>query len=218
MRIQEFSSLSELHKAMRDTADNLCELGSKARILTGFEPLGDIAYVECVLEMVEQFNTLSIIPDYIFVCSGSGTQSGLEVGLRALGLKCKIIGVSATDNIEGYPSVSARLAEVANWIAERLNLNLKFYKNEIYNTNEYVGEGYGKVTQAGAEAIALMASTEGILLDPVYTGKAMAGLIDFVRRGRITPDQTVVFVHTGGSPAIFGYQKELLNYIPALSI
>jgi 1-aminocyclopropane-1-carboxylate deaminase/D-cysteine desulfhydrase-like pyridoxal-dependent ACC family enzyme len=194
---------------MYDLADDLTKQGVKAHALTGFEPLGSIAYVDCVLEMVDQFESQGIAPDYIFVCSGTGTQAGLEVGVRALGLDCKIVGISPSASLEGYDSISARLAEVANWVAHRLDLDLTFTAEQITNLPHYVGEGYAKVTEAGVEAIRLMASTEGIMVDPVYTGKGVAGLIDFIRRGEIGPDQTVVYVHTGGTPALFAYQKEL---------
>lgn len=214
VRLQNIESWSKLHEIMYQLADDLKKKGVKVQALTGFEPLGSIAYVDCVLEMVSQFEEKGISPDYLFVCSGTGTQAGLEVGVRALGLDCKIVGVSPSAGLTGYDSISARLAEVANWVADRLDLDLTFKAEEITNTPAYVGEGYAKVTEAGLEAIRLMASTEGIMLDPVYTGKAMAGLIDFIRRGEISPDQTVVFVHTGGTPALFAYYKELASKAP----
>jgi len=129
-----------------------------------------------------------------------------------LGLDCKVVGVSPVARLSGYASISHRLAEVANWVADRLGLGLTFRADEIANTPDYVGEGYAKVTEAGIEAIRLLARTEGILLDPVYTGKAMAGLIDYIRRGEIGPDKTVIFVHTGGTPALFAYQRELTQH------
>jgi len=209
VRLHNYESWPKLHEAIYQLADDLRKRGVKAQALTGFEPLGSIAYVDCVLEMMSQFEEQGMMPDYIFVSSGTGTQAGLEVGIRALGLDCKIVGISPSPDLDGYDSISARLAEVANWVAERLGLDLTFKAEEITNTPAYVGPGYAKVTKAGIEAIRLMASTEGIMLDPVYTGKAVAGLIDYIRRGEIGPDQTVVFVHTGGTPALFAYQKEL---------
>ncbi len=209
IRLQKLESISKVHQAMYELADELRKKGVKAQALTGFEPLASIAYVGCMLEIVSQCKEKGIWPDYVFVNSATGTQAGLEVGARALGCDFKIVGVSAGPSLEGYDTISARLAEVANWVADRLDLELSFKAEEICNSQAYVGEGYAKVTEAGIEAIRLMASTEGIILDPVYTGKAVAGLIDFIRRGEIGPDQTVVYVHTGGTPAIFAYQKEL---------
>ncbi|MGQ9585387.1 MAG: 1-aminocyclopropane-1-carboxylate deaminase/D-cysteine desulfhydrase [Anaerolineae bacterium] len=211
IRLQNIEDWPQLHETMHQLAEDLRSQGVKVRALTGFEPLGSIAYVDCVLEMLPQFEEHGIQPDYLFVCSGTGTQAGLEVGVRALGLDCKVIGVSPSAGLSGYDSISHRLAEVANWVADRLGLGLTFKADEITNTPDYVGEGYAKVTEAGIEAIRLFARTEGILLDPVYTGKAMAGLIDYIRRGEIGPEKTVVFVHTGGTPALFAYQKELVQ-------
>lgn len=212
IRLQKLDSWTKLHQAMYDLADDLRSTGVKAQALTGFEPLGTIAYVDCMLELTAQCKQMGIWPDYIFVCSGTGTQAGLEVGARALGYDFKIVGTSADHGCEGYDSVSARLAEVANWVVDRLDLRLSFKADDITNTPAYVGEGYAKVTRTGVEAIRMLASTEGILLDPVYTGKAMSGVIDYIRRGEIAPDKTVVFVHTGGTPALFAYSKELLAY------
>lgn len=211
IRLQKIESWTKLHEVIYELTDNLKKQGVKAQALTGFEPLGSIAYVDCMRELVSQFEEQGIWPDYIFVSSGTGTQAGLEVGTRALGLDFKIRGVSPSHGLEGYDSISARLAEVANWVADRLGLDLSFKAEEILNTPAYVGEGYAKVTRECVEAIRLLASTEGILLDPVYTGKAMAGLIDFIRRGEITSEDTVIFVHTGGTPALFAYNEVLVD-------
>lgn len=210
IRLVNVDSVPKLHAIIHGLVDDLRKTGVKAEALTGFEPLGTVAYVDCVIEMLNQYKEQGFTPDYLFVCSSTGTQAGLEVGVRALGLNCKIVGVSPSPGLEGYDSISARLAEVANWVARRLDLDLCFQAGDIVNTSAYVGEGYAQVSKAGVEAIRLMAGTEGILLDPVYTGKALAGLIDYIRRGEITADKTVVFVHTGGTPALFAYQKELL--------
>lgn len=211
IRLQNIENWTKLHQVIYELTDDLKKQGVKAEALTGFEPLGSIAYVDCMLELVSQFEEQGVWPDYIFVCSGTGTQAGLEVGARALGYDFKIMGVSPSPGLEGYDSISARLAEVANWVADRLGLELSFKTEEIFNTPAYVGEGYAKVTREGVEAIRLLASTEGILLDPVYTGKAMAGLIDFIHRGEITSEDTVVFVHTGGTPALFAYNEVLTD-------
>lgn len=211
IRLQKIDSWTKLHQTIYELTDDLKKQGVRVQALTGFEPLGSIAYVDCMLEMVTQCQEQGIRPDYIFVSSGTGTQAGLEVGARALGFDVKIRGVSPSPGLEGYDSVSARLAEVADWLADRLGLDLSFAAREIFNTPAYVGEGYAKLTSACVEAIRLAASTEGILLDPVYTGKAMAGLIDFIRRGEITAEDTVIFVHTGGTPALFAYNEVLTD-------
>ena len=95
-------------------------------------------------------------------------------------------------------------------ISRELNLSPKFnLKNKVINLTDYAGEGYGIVSKGGIEAIKLVAKTEGIFLNPVYTGKAMAGLIDYIRKGKITKNDSVIFIHTGGNPALFAYNNEL---------
>src|SRR5207244_5664626 len=105
---------------------------------------------------------------------------------------------------------SADLAEVATAAAALLGLPHRINAEDIDVRSDYIGAGYGSVTDDGREAIRLLARTEGILLDPVYTAKAMAGLIDDIRRRRVSPADLVVFVHTGGTPAVFAYRDELM--------
>jgi 1-aminocyclopropane-1-carboxylate deaminase/D-cysteine desulfhydrase-like pyridoxal-dependent ACC family enzyme len=102
------------------------------------------------------------------------------------------------------------LAHVANQAAALLDLPHRLTARDIDASEDYIGPGYGAVTPGGWEAMDLLARTEGILLDPVYTGKAMAGLIADLRQGRVAPGQIVVFIHTGGLPAVFAYHEELM--------
>jgi 1-aminocyclopropane-1-carboxylate deaminase/D-cysteine desulfhydrase-like pyridoxal-dependent ACC family enzyme len=106
--------------------------------------------------------------------------------------------------------VAEDMAEVANASADLLGLPHRVSPADVDATEDYVGPAYGAVTKEGREAIDLTARNEGILLDPAYTSKAMAGLIDDVRRGRLPPGRAVIFVHTGGTPAVFAYRDELL--------
>jgi 1-aminocyclopropane-1-carboxylate deaminase/D-cysteine desulfhydrase-like pyridoxal-dependent ACC family enzyme len=126
---------------------------------------------------------------------------------KAIGAGLKIIGIAA--GTRPY-DIAAAMANTANRAAQRLGVEITVTPEEVYNTENYVGEAYGIVTREGLEALRLMARTEGILLDPSYTAKALAGLIDMVRRGEIESDATVVFLHTGGTPALFAYAEELL--------
>ena len=96
-----------------------------------------------------------------------------------------------------------------NHASARLDLPIAVNPEEVANSNTYVGAGYGRVTAEGVEMIKLMARTEGIFLDPVYTSKACAALADHVRKGRLTSDDTVIFIHTGGTPALFAYRDDL---------
>src|SRR5439155_2283902 len=103
-----------------------------------------------------------------------------------------------------------RMASIASATARELGLPLEFEASEVTLHEEYVGPAYGVVTRESKAAVELLARTEGILLDPVYTGKAMAGLIDHIRRGVVPPGSAVVFIHTGGTPALFAYAEEMV--------
>ena len=101
------------------------------------------------------------------------------------------------------------IARIASATAKRLNLDIRFRPEEIYNVDDYVGEAYGIMTPECRDALKLVARTEGIVLDPVYSAKAMAGLMDHIRQGKIGENEMVVFLHTGGTPALFAYADDL---------
>jgi D-cysteine desulfhydrase/L-cysteate sulfo-lyase len=166
------------------------------------------AYILCTLEILEQLAALGLgAPDYVYMCSGSKGQAGLELAVRALGLtKTRVVGVSAHDEADRV-SATARIASEA---AATIGLDVQVAESEITNDARYVGAGYGIPSPGGIDAIKLVAKHEGVILDPVYSGKAMAGLIDHIKQGRISPDATVVFIHTGGTPALFAFKDELL--------
>jgi D-cysteine desulfhydrase/L-cysteate sulfo-lyase len=130
--------------------------------------------------------------------SGKG-QAGLVLGQRLTNAGFEVHGVTATSEYD----VPVRTAEIANETAAMLGLDLRVSPADIVNDMGFVGEGYGVPSPDGVEATQLFARMEGIVLDPVYTGKAAAGMIAHIRAGRFTPDDSVVFVHTGGTPAIF---------------
>ena len=168
-----------------------------------------VAYVDCTLELLDQFDQEGISPDYIYTCSGDSTLNGLAVGARALGLDYEVVGMSPSpgDNDQSR----ARLSESCSQLAGFLDINLNFKDQDIDYYCDYGGESYGIVTDDGLSALVLFARTEGIILDPVYTAKAVAGLIDHIRKGRLKPEHTVVYLHTGGTPALFAYKDEILE-------
>jgi 1-aminocyclopropane-1-carboxylate deaminase/D-cysteine desulfhydrase-like pyridoxal-dependent ACC family enzyme len=150
----------------------------------------------------------------VYACSGGSTGAGLVLGKAALGWDPEMRLVAPIT----WPWDHAQdLAETANRAAALLKLPLRVEPAQVNTTLDYIGPGYGVPTPAGLEAIELLARTEGILLEPVYTAKAMAALIDDVRQGRLPSDQPVVIVHTGGTPALFAYRDELVAGIPARS-
>ena len=134
---------------------------------------------------------------------------GLAVGAKARGIPLRIVGISPSprDNDQA----NAQLAEVANEVCKILDLDLVFTADDFESYGEYAGDAYGVLTEGSREAVLLVARTEGLVLDPVYTGKTFGALIDHIRQGQYTQDQTVVFVHTGGTPALFAYGNELLG-------
>jgi 1-aminocyclopropane-1-carboxylate deaminase/D-cysteine desulfhydrase-like pyridoxal-dependent ACC family enzyme len=130
----------------------------------------------------------------------------MALGLRALGRRTRVINIAP---IVWSEPRAVDIARIAGAAATRLDLNVSIAPADIDNHDDYIGERYGVVTEGGREAMRLVAGTEGIILDPVYSAKAMAGLIDHVRNGRIGIGQSVVFLHTGGTPALFAYAADL---------
>ena len=190
---------------VEDIARDLQRKGRTPYIIPrgGATALGAAAYVNAGLELLDQLNTRGIRADAIVHASTSGgTQAGLYTAMKVTQSGIRIVGVSAGPPRE---SVTNRVWGLVEELTKLLGLDWRPHPDDIVVTDEYVGDRYGIPTPAGLDAIRLVARTEGILLDPVYTGKAMAGLIDMVRGGQFAPDQTVVFWHTGGQPAIFAY-------------
>jgi 1-aminocyclopropane-1-carboxylate deaminase/D-cysteine desulfhydrase-like pyridoxal-dependent ACC family enzyme len=198
----------QLAQARRQAAEELRAQGHRPYILNDTEGvLGAVAYAGCVAELVEQGQAP---PDYIVLASGTGTQPGIVLGVRALGLPTRVIGFRPGWTADDQ--VLPEMTRIANEAAARLGLALEFGPQDFENSGAYVGEAYGIPTPAGLDAIERLARTEGILLDPVYTGKAFAGLLDYVRTGRIPAGSRVVFLHTGGQPALFAYAPELIAH------
>jgi 1-aminocyclopropane-1-carboxylate deaminase/D-cysteine desulfhydrase-like pyridoxal-dependent ACC family enzyme len=169
--------------------------------------LGAIAYVECALEIADQLSAAGARADVVSMASGDGTQAGIALGARLLETGWRVIGY--TPHKADARRTSESIARRANAAAEVLGVPVRLDPEEIENRNDFVGEEYGIPTPAGLDAMHLAARTEGLILDPVYTSKALSGLIAAVKSGEIGPDATAVFVHTGGAPALFAYQPEL---------
>lgn len=170
-----------------------------------------VAYTNCALEIHDQLAQLDAKADYVVLCSTSGTQAGLALGGKVLNMGYRTIGFRPSKGGNNEDIISS-IASLANEAAEILGLDIRVEEDELENYEDYVGEAYGIVTKEGLDALQLLARTEGILLDPVYVGKAMSGLIDWIRTGKIASGKTVIFVHTGGIPALFAYNKELIEH------
>lgn len=173
----------------------------------GSTPLGAVGYCLAMEEMLAQASDAGVVVHRVYVATGSGgTQAGLVLGARVLDPSLRVTGVSVSRSAEESRS---RVAELATGAASLLGLPVRVEAAGVEVLDGYVGPGYGVPTPACVEAIRLAAREEGVLLDPVYTGKAMACLLDHLRRGVIREGENVVFWHTGGAPALFAYSQEL---------
>jgi len=168
-------------------------------------PSGSVGYVNAFLELITQAEKMRLKIDYIVHAAGSGgTQAGLIVGNKALKAGVGVIGISVEPDDEWLLKTTV---EIAGGCAKLLSLDFSVTPEDVKLLYDYVGKGHGVLTEEVIDAIEFVAETEGILLDPVYTGKAMAGLIDLVKQGHFEKRENVVFLHTGGLPAIFAYNE-----------
>ncbi len=169
----------------------------------GHPPLGSLGYVVGAGEILDQVSEQGLKVDAIILASGSAaTHAGVLVGLRHRKSDIKVIGVCVR---RGKDAQFDRIFNQAQAAAKMVGLPTAITKDDIHVTDDYLGPGYGQPSPEMLEAMTLAAREEGLLLDPVYTGKAMAGLIGMVRSGAFMREQTVIFLHTGGTPALFGY-------------
>jgi len=198
----------EKTRLMEKIARELKKSGHTPYVIPGGAsyPVGAVAYVNAMMELFEQAKQSGINVDYVVHAAGSGgTQAGLVLGNKALKAGIKILGVG----VEPDAWLVDKTEEIANGCAKLVGVREIVDEDDVALIEDYVGEGYGVLTKEVSDAIRLVAQTEGILLDPVYTGKAMAGLIDMTKRGRFDKKDNVVFIHTGGTPALFAYKRGL---------
>lgn len=165
---------------------------------------GAVSYLEATLEMAQQLRERGIEATHVYMVSGS-SMTGIALGVKLLGLLWQVTGV----NIAHRPWMRERIVQWSQETARHLGLPLSLSPKDVLLDEAHVGEGYGIPSAEGIEAIKLAARTEGVILDPVYTGKAMACLIHHIRQGSLTASDTVVFIHTGGVPLVFPYAQEL---------
>lgn len=174
-------------------------------------PLGAISYLNAYAEVLEQAEKENFAFNTIVLPTGSGgTQAGLVVGAKALGENVKILGMSVSDEKESF---GKEVLTIAQDTVKALGLDLGIIREDIDIFDEYTKEGYGVVTKEISQAIRYMAVEEGIFLDPVYTGKAMVGLMDLVNKGFFEKKDKIIFFHTGGTPAIFPNKDYLVNFL-----
>ncbi len=169
-------------------------------------PLAALSYAICVAEIVEQSSASGFEPTAVYVSSAGSTGAGVALGIKALG--GRFVAKSIAPMIWPWDS-PVELSATANRAAELAGIEVRLTPEDIHFDTRYLGSGYGQASEAGLEAMTLLARTEGILVEHVYTAKALAALIDHIRQGEFRPEDNIVFIHTGGTPAIFA-EAEML--------
>lgn len=167
----------------------------------GSNEVGSLGYIRCAQEIVAQIQEQDLSLDHIVLATGSaGTQAGLLAGLIIENIDIPVLGICVSRDTQAQKDIVQALLENT---LDSLNLPISLAENRVFTDGSYYGEGYGITTEATINAVKQCAKLEGVLLDPVYTGKGMAGLIDLAKQGRL--GQNILFLHTGGSQGLFAY-------------
>ncbi|MDR3398182.1 MAG: D-cysteine desulfhydrase [Pandoraea sp.] len=212
-----YAAGTDMNAAMQAVAEDVRAQGGNPYIIPGggSNSIGALGYVNCALEIVTQANEQQIKVDRVVHATGSaGTQAGLVAGFEGMRSGIDVLGIGVRAPREAQ---EASVYKLACETAERLGMGDAVQRERVVANCNYVGDGYGLPTASMVEAVTLAAQAEGVLLDPVYSGKGMAGLIDLVRTGHFRSDETIVFVHTGGSAALFGYMDAFDSVIATAS-
>jgi len=206
--VARLPSGTDMQKAMEDLAQELRAAGGKPYVIPGggSTPVGALGYVACAQELLTQSFEQGVRMDHVVHATGSaGTQAGLVVGLRASNSGVPVYGVSVR---APKPKQEENVWNLVRRTVEFMRLPAASVERaDVVANADYVGEGYGIPTEGMLEAVRMLARLEGILLDPVYSGKGMAGLIDLIRKGHFKKGENIVFIHTGGSAGLFGYRQ-----------
>jgi D-cysteine desulfhydrase len=186
-------------QTLQKTFDKAAAAGRKPYLVPygGSSPTGALGYAFAVKEFIEQNAHADWI---VFGTSSGGTHAGLVLGQRVFGFQGKVLGISIDESEEW---LKAHVSALASAASEKLGQQIEFTPADVLANADYCGAGYGVLTDAEREAVRLFAKLEGLLLDPVYTGRAAAGMIDLIRKGFFKKDETILFWHTGGQPALF---------------
>jgi len=203
--LRDYPAGTDMNAAMQTVADELKAKGKTPYIIPGggSNAIGALGYVGCALEILAQASDMGLKLDHVLHATGStGTQAGLVAGFAGARTGIPVYGVSVR---APRPAQEANVYKLVEATAEHLGIKGAIGKESVVANSDYVGDGYGVPTEGMYEAMRLFARTEGLVLDPVYTGKGAAGLIDLCRKGHFKPSDNVLFIHTGGQVGLFGY-------------
>ncbi len=198
---------TDMQAAIEEVGARLERDGAKPYLIPGggSNAVGAVGYAAVAAEMVAQANEQGVVFDRLVHATGSaGTQAGLVAGLHAMNHPLRVLGIGVRQPKDRQEANVRRLAEAT---LAHMGITTPLPPGAVEANCDYVGAGYGQPTPGMVEAVRMLARTEGIFLDPVYSGKGMAGLIDLIRQGHFTRGQTIVFLHTGGSTGLFGYRE-----------
>ena len=198
-KIVHVADRKDRDRILQETFDKATADGKNPYLVPygGSSPTGALGYAFAMEEFLKQ----GVHADWIvFGTSSGGTHAGLVLGQRVFGFKGKVLGISI-DEPEAW--LKTHVSELATEASEKMGERLEFGPADVFANDRYCRAGYGVLTEAEREAVRLFARTEGLLLDPVYTGRAAAGMIDLIRTGFFKKDETILFWHTGGQPALF---------------
>src|SRR5512133_646764 len=198
-------------RVLQETFDQAVAAGKKPYLVPygGSSVTGAMGYTFAMQELMEQWTDFRSLDWIVFGTSSGGTHAGLVLGQRVFGFKGKALGISIDEPVD---QLKANISALATQASEKLGERIEFTGDDVLANDDYCQAGYGVFGEGEREAIKLFASNEGLLLDPVYTGRAAAGMIDLIRKGYFKKDETILFWHTGGQPALFAekYQPEIL--------
>ena len=206
--LREYPGGADFDAAMEEVADEVRASGGKPYIVPGgaSNAIGALGYVNCAVELLGQIDEQGLDIGHIVTATGSaGTQGGLIVGLKAMGSDIPLLGIGVNAPKDEQEEKVFKLAcETADYIGKSGCVA----RDDVVANCDYVGDGYGVPTESMNEAVLMLARAEGLLFDPVYSGKGLAGMIDLIRNG-VLANGSIVFLHTGGSAALFAYADQL---------
>lgn len=207
--ISYLSDGNTIEQEIKNTAQEVSNNGGTPYIISrgGSTPIGTLGYVDAAHEITQQLEEQKLKVDHIIHATASGgTQAGLVIGLTSVISKIKLLGICA--NLP-KKAQEERVYNLALETMELLDCDFHIAREDVVVNSDYVGEAYGIPTKKMNEALLLLARLEGLLFDPVYSGKALAGMIDLIEQGKFGKDESILFIHTGGEPGLFAYQNQL---------